>query len=57
MFRLGNALKKGDDLYYYLVDCEGRKGLLIFLDEKERPIENELNLTKISLKSPKKATT
>lgn len=33
---LGNALKRGDDLFYYLVDCEGRKALLVFLDSQER---------------------
>lgn len=33
---LGNALKRGDNLFYYLVDCDGRKALLVFLDGQER---------------------
>lgn len=37
----GNALKKGDMLYYYLVNCDKRKAVLIFLDGKGRP-EDEL---------------
>ncbi len=32
----GNALKTGDHLYYYLVQCEGRNAVLILLDGKER---------------------
>lgn len=32
----GNALKQGDDLHYYLVNVEGRKGVLMFLDGGER---------------------
>ncbi|MEM4263327.1 MAG: hypothetical protein QW666_00330 [Candidatus Woesearchaeota archaeon] len=38
---LGNALRKGDLLYYYLVNCNKRKAVLIFLDGKGRP-EDEL---------------
>lgn len=34
---LGNALRTGDELYYYLVECEGRKAVLVFLDKLERP--------------------
>lgn len=41
---LGNALKRGDELYYYLVDCNHRKVLVIFLDGKERPQESEITL-------------
>lgn len=37
----GNALKKGDMLYYYMVNCNKRKAVLIFLDGKVRP-EDEL---------------
>jgi hypothetical protein len=33
---VGNALKQGDELYYYLVNVEGRKGVLMFLDGGER---------------------
>ena len=33
---IGNALKQGDELYYYLVNVRGRKGILLFLDGKER---------------------
>lgn len=37
---VGNGLRKGDDVFYYLVDVDGRKGVLIFLDGKERPDDN-----------------
>ncbi len=30
---LGNLLKKGDELYYYLTDIEGKKALVIMLDK------------------------
>ena len=33
---LGNGLKQGDELFYYLVDANGRKGVLVFLDGKDR---------------------
>ena len=33
---IGSGLRRGDELFYYLVDCEKRKGLLIFLDGQER---------------------
>lgn len=45
---VGNALKKGDDIFYYLVCCEGRKALLVFLDEGERPLKNSVQLNRIS---------
>jgi len=45
---VGNALKRGDDVFYYLVNYEGRKGLLIFLDSKERPKTDLIHLTKNS---------
>lgn len=45
---VGNALKKGDEVYYYVVDCEGRKALLVFLDGKERPMEQFVQLRKIT---------
>ena len=35
---VGNALKQGDDLYYYLVNVEGRRGVLVFLDGEERKL-------------------
>ncbi|MBW3002316.1 hypothetical protein KY338_04095 [Candidatus Woesearchaeota archaeon] len=41
---LGNALKRGDELYYYLVECNKRKGILIFLDGKGRPGEDLIKL-------------
>ena len=31
---LGNALKSGDDLYYFLVDYLGRNAVLVLLDGK-----------------------
>ncbi len=34
---VGNALQKGDEVFYYLVNCEGRKAVLVFLDSQERP--------------------
>ena len=33
---IGNGLRQGDALYYYIVNVEGRKALLLFLDGKER---------------------
>jgi len=41
---VGNMLKRGHPLYYYLVDCGGRKAILAFLDGKERPAEDLLKL-------------
>ncbi|MBD3361476.1 hypothetical protein GF358_01660 [Candidatus Woesearchaeota archaeon] len=41
---LGNALKKGDSLFYYLVECNKRKAVLIFLDGKGRPGEDIIKL-------------
>ena len=37
---LGNALKRGDELFYYLVTCNKRKAIIIFLDGKGRPGED-----------------
>jgi len=41
---VGNMLKRGHPLYYYLVDYDGRKAMLTFLDGKERPSESSLKL-------------
>ena len=41
---LGNALKKGDSLFYYLVECNKRKAILIYLDGKGRPGEDLIKL-------------
>jgi len=30
----GNLLSRGDSLYYYLIDLDGRKGLVVLLDKK-----------------------
>lgn len=35
---LGNLIKKGDELYYYLGDINGRKAIITLLDSK--PLEN-----------------
>jgi len=43
---LGNALKRGDNLFYYLVDCDGRKALLVFLDGQERIEDKQVFLNK-----------
>ncbi len=45
---IGNALKRGDAVYYYLVDCDGRKAILAFLDGKERPSANVIRLGRIT---------
>ncbi len=45
---IGNALKRGDDIYYYLVDCEGRKAIIVFLDGKERPNIDSIRLGRIT---------
>ena len=34
---LGSALRKGDPLHYYLVTCEDRKAILVFLDGQQKP--------------------
>ena len=40
---LGNGLRTGDSLYYYLVKYEGRNAVLVMLDGKEvRRANNEL---------------
>ena len=36
---LGNLLKTGDDIHYYLIEVDGRKALLTFLDKK--PLESQ----------------
>ncbi len=38
---LGSILKKGDELYYYLLEVEGRKALLLFLDKEPAKNNNE----------------
>jgi len=50
---LGNLLKKGDDLFYYLVDCQGQKALLLFLDGKERPKGTHVQISKSTFSSKK----
>ena len=35
---LGNFLKRGDELHYYLTDIKGRKAIVIMLDTD--PLEN-----------------
>ena len=45
---IGNALKRGDEVFYYLVDCDGRKAVLAFLDGKERTNTNHLKLNGIT---------
>ena len=45
---LGNALKTGDELLYYLVECVGRKALLVFLDGQERPKDECVKLNGIT---------
>ncbi len=44
----GNALKKGSELFTYLVDCEGRKALMVYLDQKEREIDQSVATSTIS---------
>jgi hypothetical protein len=41
---VGNALQKGDEVFYYLVNCEGRKAVLVFLDGQERPKTDDVAL-------------
>ena len=45
---IGNALKKSDDVFYYLVNCDGRKALLVFLDGKEREAAECIALNGVS---------
>mgnify|MGYP001566134559 CR=1 FL=1 len=41
---IGNGLRKGDDLFYYLVECGGRTGILVLLDGKERGRDNSVHV-------------
>ena len=41
---LGSALKRGDQLHYYLVNYEGRNAVLVFLDGEERPNQPKIRL-------------
>ncbi len=45
---VGNALKRGDDILYYLVESNGRKGILMFLDGKERESGNKVKINRIT---------
>jgi hypothetical protein len=45
---VGSGLKRGDDMFYYLVECEKRKGLLIFLDGQERLKDEMVRLRGVS---------
>ena len=45
---LGSGLKKGDSVFYYLVGCEQRKALLVFLDGNERSKADLVRLKGIS---------
>ncbi len=45
---VGNMLKRGHPLYYYLVDFGGRKALLTFLDGREKPPEGSLKIDKVA---------
>lgn len=45
---LGSGLKKGDPLFYYLVNCENRKALLVFLDSGQRQKAEIVKLKGIS---------
>jgi len=45
---LGSGLRRGDDMFYYLVECGKRKGLLVFLDGQERLKDNLVKLKGIS---------
>lgn len=44
----GSLLEKGDPIFYYFVECDGRKALLVYLDKKKRPKENKVRLRGIS---------
>jgi hypothetical protein len=39
---LGNALKRNDELFYYLVSCNKRKAIIIFLDGNALKRRDEL---------------
>jgi hypothetical protein len=39
---LGNILKKGDEVYYYLAEIGGRKALIALLDSQ--PLDNTENI-------------
>jgi len=41
---IGNALKQGDVFWYYLTRIKERLAIILFLDGKEKPLENELLL-------------
>ena len=45
---VGNGLRKGDDLFYYLVECEERTAILVFLDGNERPKNTHLRVKGIT---------
>ena len=45
---LGSGLKRGDDIFYYLVECGSRNALLVFLDGKTRPDDELVKLKGIS---------
>jgi hypothetical protein len=45
---LGNGLKKGDSIFYYLVECNGRKAILAFLDNSERPKDKTVKMKGVS---------
>ncbi len=45
---LGSGLKKGDQLFYYLVECDKKKAILIFLDGSQRPEGEVIKLQGIS---------
>ena len=45
---IGNALQRGDEIRCYLVDCDGRKALLVFLDGKERPNNSNVQVNRIT---------
>ncbi len=42
---IGNALRKGDKIFYYLVELDNkRKAILVFLDGEQRPNGNTIKL-------------
>jgi len=45
---IGSGLKRGDDIFYYLVECDNRKGLLVFLDGQMRPNDEQIKLKGVS---------
>ena len=44
----GSLLMKGQPIWYYFVECEKRKALLIYLDGEKRPKENAVRLRGVS---------